>query len=95
MKALILYALATVGVATVLPAQSNRRDRDEQEGSRIDTTLTLAANGTVDLSLLAGEIVVTGGSGRQVRIVAESDPDGYKLQVGGPDAGGQRLRPNA
>ncbi len=80
MKALILYALATVGVATVLPAQSNRRDRDEQEGSRIDTTLTLAANGTVDLSLLAGEIVVTGGSGRQVRIVAESERGQLRLE---------------
>ena len=81
MKALILYALATVGVATVLPAQSDRRrDRDEREGSRIDTTLTLAANGTVDLSLLGGEIVVTGGSGRQVRIIAESERAELRLE---------------
>jgi len=81
MKALILYALATVGVATALPAQSDRRrDRDEREGSRIDTTLTLAANGTVDLQLLGGEIIVTGGSGRQVRIIAESERAELRLE---------------
>ncbi len=80
MKALILYALATVSVATVLPAQSDRRDRGDRDGMRIDTTLTLGANGTVDLSLLSGEIVVTGGSGRQVRIVAESERGDLRLE---------------
>lgn len=81
MKAFILYGLATLGVATALPAQARRdRDRDAQEGSRIDTTLTLAANGTVDLSLLSGEITVTGGSGRQVRIVAESERAQLRLE---------------
>ena len=81
MKALIACALATLGVATALPAQSGRiRDRDEREGSRIDTTLTLAANGTVDLSLLGGEIIVTGGTGRQVRIIAESERAELRLE---------------
>lgn len=81
MKAFVLTGLAMLGVATALPAQSRRdRDRDAQEGSRIDTTLTLAANGTVDLSLLSGEIIVTGGSGRQVRIVAESERAELRLE---------------
>ena len=81
MKALIAIALASLGVATALPAQSGRnRDRDEREGWRIDTTLTLAANGTVDLSLLGGEISVTGGTGRQVRIIAESERAELRLE---------------
>ena len=81
MKQLIAFGLATLCVATALPAQSTRaRDRDDREGSRIDTTLTLAANGTVDLSLVSGEIIVTGGSGRQVRIVAESERAQLRLE---------------
>lgn len=84
MKAQILFGIAMLGVATALPAQSARerdRDRDrDSQGSRIDTTLTLDANGTVDLSILGGDIIVTGGSGRQVRILAESERAQLRLE---------------
>ena len=81
MKTLILYGFATLAVATALPAQSRRdRDRGADEGSRIDTTLTLGTNGVVDLSIVGGEIVVTGGTGRQVRIVAESERAQLRLE---------------
>jgi len=40
---------------------------------RIDTTVTLARGGTVDLSLVSGDITVTAGSGDQVRVRGTSE----------------------
>ncbi len=65
--------LATAAVLTPgsLAAQQNRRARDA--GSRIDTTLALAADGTVDLNLISGRITVTSWNQNQVKIRATSD----------------------
>lgn len=70
-----LLGALLVLVAAPLEAQ-NRRDRDDRDReytSRIDTTLALAANGAVELSIHSGEIIVTtGGSGRvQIRAATE------------------------
>lgn len=40
---------------------------------RIDTTVTLARGGTVDLSLVSGDITVTAGTGDQVRVRGMSE----------------------
>jgi hypothetical protein len=68
-----MCALLTTAALTPdsLAAQQNRRGRDA--GSRIDTTLALAADGTVDLNLVSGRITVTSWSQNQVKINATSD----------------------
>jgi DUF4097 and DUF4098 domain-containing protein YvlB len=63
-------------VAAPLAAQEDRdrdRDRDDEYRSRIDTTVTIDRGGTVELSLVAGEIEVTGTSGDRVRVNAVSE----------------------
>ena len=47
---------------------------------RIDTTVTLARGGTVDLSLVSGDITVTAGTGDQVRVrgVSEDVPFAFE-----------------
>jgi DUF4097 and DUF4098 domain-containing protein YvlB len=66
---------ATLAAAALMPgslaAQQNARVRDA--GSRIDTTLALAADGTVDLNLVSGRITVTSWNQNQVKIRAVSD----------------------
>ncbi|MGH7717317.1 MAG: DUF4097 family beta strand repeat-containing protein [Gemmatimonadaceae bacterium] len=67
---------AVMLIATPLAAQRDRerdRDRDEEYRSRIDTTVALDRGGTVDLSLVAGEIRVTGWNRDQVRVNATSE----------------------
>lgn len=81
-------------VAAAAPAAAQgRRDRDRDPWttrSRIDTTVTLSRGGTVDLSLVSGEIVVNAASGDQVRVRAYSErgiltfsasPDRVSLEV--------------
>jgi len=60
-----------------LQAQNTRRSRDrdidEEYRSRIDTTFAFGRNGVVDLSLVSGEIVVTGWDRGEVKINATSE----------------------
>ncbi|MGQ0764685.1 MAG: DUF4097 family beta strand repeat-containing protein [Gemmatimonadota bacterium] len=51
------------------------RDELQQQGmrSRLDTTITLSADAVVDLSLVSGEIIVTGWDRREARISAFSE----------------------
>lgn len=69
-------ALGALAIAA-RPAGAQDRDRDYDHGdqltSKIDTTVTLSKSGTVDLSLVSGEIIVTAGTGDQVRIHASSE----------------------
>ncbi len=55
--------------------RSQDRDRrQDQEGvSRIDTTLAFSPNGTIDLSTISGDIIVTGWSRNEARIKAFSE----------------------
>jgi hypothetical protein len=85
--AIALVAIATVVGATPLAAQDRDRDRDRDRddrgrsvASRIDTTLALSANGVVELSLVAGEIVVTSGGAGRVEIHATSERGRLELE---------------
>ena len=94
-------ALAALGALAAAPlgAQDRRDDdRGRAYSARIDTTLALAANGTVELSLVAGEIVVTtGGNGRvQIRATTErgaldldASPSRVSLDVRGTSGRGR------
>jgi DUF4097 and DUF4098 domain-containing protein YvlB len=75
----LYIALGALAIAA-LPAgaQDPDRDRDysdqsDQLTSKVDTTVSLSKGGTVDLSLVSGEIIVTAGSGDQVKIHATSE----------------------
>ncbi len=71
--------VAALAVASALPASAQGRDRgrdrdrDEEYSSRIDTVLTLSRNGTVEIELQSGEIIVSGTSGNQVRVRGASE----------------------
>lgn len=73
----LLAMLAIVLAAAPLLAQGRPYRGDDfdfdQEQSKLDTTLTLNQSGTVDLSLISGEIKVTSWDRNQVRIVATAE----------------------
>lgn len=69
MRRLLFLSLALAGTAGV-PCLAGA----QQSGPwRIDTTVTLARGGSVDLSLISGDITVTAGSGDQVRVRGMSE----------------------
>ena len=71
-----LAVLQAAGAAIAAPAraQDDRDDRDEARAtSKLDTTVTISKDGTVDLQLVSGEIIVNAGTGNQVRIHAYSE----------------------
>jgi DUF4097 and DUF4098 domain-containing protein YvlB len=66
------FLLATLFLAAApLEAQGRRGDGDVRQ--RIDTTFAFDRGGEVDLSLVSGEIIVTGGASNQIRIVATTE----------------------
>ena len=70
-------------LAVPLAAQDRRdrdRDRDEYE-TRIDTTVALDRNATVELSLVSGEIIVTAGGTGQAHVRAYSEHGDLQLQA--------------
>jgi DUF4097 and DUF4098 domain-containing protein YvlB len=75
---LALAVLQAAGAALAAPARAqdveDRGDRSEARAtSKLDTTVTIDRNGTVDLQLVSGEIIVNAGTGNQVRIHAYSE----------------------
>lgn len=64
-----LIAAASAGAAT-LPAQERE---GETYRSRLDTTVNFSRDGTVELTLVSGDIVVTGSDRRDVSINAYSE----------------------
>lgn len=73
---IILAALQAAGSALAVPAraQDERDDRSEARAtSRIDTTVTISKDGTVELHLVSGEMIVKAGTGNQVRVHASSE----------------------
>lgn len=71
------WIIATVAALALsippgLAAQRGSGDRDDFR-SRIDTTVALSGNGTVDLSLVSGEIIVTSWDRSEVRVHATSE----------------------
>jgi DUF4097 and DUF4098 domain-containing protein YvlB len=77
--------VATLVVASALPASAQNRDRDrdrdEEYASRIDTVLQLSRSGTVEIELQSGEIIVTGASGKDVRVRATSERGQLRLDA--------------
>jgi DUF4097 and DUF4098 domain-containing protein YvlB len=72
----ILAAFQAAGALIAAPAraQDDSDDRsDARATSKLDTTVTISKDGTVDLQLVSGEIIVKAGSGNQVRIHAWSE----------------------
>lgn len=73
---IILAAFQAAGAFIAAPAraQDDRDDRSEARAtSKLDTTVTISKDGTVDLQLVSGEIIVSAGTGNQVRIHAWSE----------------------
>jgi hypothetical protein len=74
------YIIGATLLAAAAPAAEGQRDRDEY-ASRIDTTIAFARGGTVELQLIAGEIIVTGWSRDQVRVRATSERSALRLDA--------------
>ncbi|HEY9515726.1 MAG TPA: DUF4097 family beta strand repeat-containing protein [Gemmatimonadaceae bacterium] len=79
----MIVVVGALIASTPLHAQRDQqRDRDSDEiRSRIDTTVALTANGTVDLSLVSGEIVVTSWDRGDVRVRATSEEGILRLDA--------------
>ena len=98
----LLAALQAAGAAIAAPAraQDDRDDRSEARAtSKIDTTVTISKDGTVDLRLVSGEIIVNAGSGNQVRVhawsergVLEFSSTGSRVSEAGPSRAIRRRR---
>ena len=81
----LLGALLLGGVVlgTAAPADAQRRgDRDRDDRlTRLDTTLSLSSNGTVELEGASGNMIVVGWDGQEVRIRATSDHGALRLDA--------------
>lgn len=80
-SALPRLLLLLAATAAPLAAQSRARDRDDDIESRLDTTLALSRGGLVDLSLVSGEIVVTGAARSDVRLRATTEHGELELDA--------------
>lgn len=70
----IIAAAAVLALSAPPPLAAQRDSRDSDDfRSRIDTTVALSRNGTVDLSLVSGEMVVTSWDRNEVRVRARSE----------------------
>ena len=73
---IVLAAIQAAGAAIAAPARA-QDDSDDRSAagatSKLDTTVTISKDGTVDLHLISGEMIVNAGSGNQVRIHAWSE----------------------
>ncbi|MBA2684019.1 MAG: DUF4097 family beta strand repeat protein [Gemmatimonadaceae bacterium] len=70
--ALPVYAQHSAPKPPKPPRHYDRHERDDAAESRIDTTVSLSAAGTVDLQSFSGDINVVGTDGDQVKIRAKS-----------------------
>ena len=71
-----VWIFAAVAALALSAPPSLAAQRDSGDGdfrSRIDTTVALSRDGTVDLSLVSGEIVVTSWNRSEVRVHATSE----------------------
>jgi hypothetical protein len=79
-RTLSTYIIGATLLAAAAPAAEGQRDRDEY-ASRIDTTIAFARGGTVELQLIAGEIIVTGWPRDQIRVRATSERSALRLDA--------------
>lgn len=71
----VLAAVAGTALSASAQAKDKEKDKwtDEEYVSRIDTVLPLARNGSVEVRLQGGDVVVTGASRTNVRILGTSE----------------------
>lgn len=69
----VVLALVALPAASATAQRNRDRDRDDQPRSRIDTTLAFSRTGTIELSLISGDIIVTGSSRDEIRVRAYSE----------------------
>jgi len=78
---------------------ARRRPNDVGYESRVDTTFAFDKNGSVNVSVAAGEIIVTGWSRNELRIRASSDDDNIRFSGSSSrvtlDVGGSRRNADA
>jgi len=74
------YIIGAVLLSAAAPAAQGQRSDDEY-ASRIDTTISIARGGTVELQLITGEIIVTGWARDQVRVRATSERSSLRLDA--------------
>lgn len=76
----LLLGAMLAGSAAPVDAQ-RRRDRDEDEVVRLDTTLAFSRDGFVELESMSGDITVTGWDRNEVRIRASSERGDLRLDA--------------
>jgi DUF4097 and DUF4098 domain-containing protein YvlB len=84
-RTLSTYIFAAAAfLAVTPPAAHGQRDRDrdrDEYASRIDTTIAFSRNGTVELQVGDGEIIVSSWSRDQVRVRATSERSVLRLDA--------------
>ena len=82
-RSAVLPCLAVLVALSVAPsAGAQRRTRfTSDDRSRIDTTFVFDKSGTVTVSAMNGDIVVTGVAGNQIHVRASSDGDNLRLDA--------------
>ena len=76
----LLFPLLLLAAAVPAGAQ-NRRDRDEDYESRIDTTFAFDKRGTVSLSVGSGDIIVRAWSRDQIQVRARSERSTIRMDA--------------
>jgi hypothetical protein len=70
----IALLTGSLGLLLALPQTSaaQRRDRDDDQTSRLDTTFAMSRNGTVEINT-SGDLTVTGWDRAEIRVIAWSE----------------------
>ena len=82
-RTLVVVSLLALGAALPDTAAAQRRDDDREWQSRVDTTFAFSRTGVVELTLVSGEIVVTGSSRDEARVVARSERGRLRTEFSG------------
>ena len=82
-RTLVVVSLLALGAALPDGAAAQRRDDDRDWQSRVDTTFAFSRTGVVELTLVSGEIVVTGSSRDEARVVARSERGRLRTEFSG------------
>ena len=80
-RTLSTYMFAAAALLAATPAVVHGQRERDQFASRIDTTIAFARNGTVEIQAGAGDIIVTGWSRDQVRVVATSERSALRFDA--------------
>jgi predicted membrane protein len=85
-RTLTLLALGALVLPLDAGAQSSRNRRssnnnDDRSRQRIDTTFAFNKSGTIDLGAVTGDIIVTGWTKNEVRVVATADENSIDMTI--------------